>query len=278
MSSRDQVTRLIEDILDQDEDDARKSLRKALEPEQWASFIELLVRVLHPAHARTALQSAHIVRTLEGIPEDIRIHAETQRSNMRIQAAAKEPWTYQWIKAMPPGGVLYDIGANIGAYTLIAAKTGQRVVAFEPHQENYRDLCRNLALNGLEAVALPLALSDRSELLCNPIFAGEAGQTMALGEAGPRNIVADRLDDIVGRLSLPQPDHIKIDVDGYEVKALSGATAALSSAKSVLIEVDTRVGAADRRSQITSMLSESGLSVEEAGSPAEGVVYLVATR
>jgi FkbM family methyltransferase len=60
--------------------------------------------------------------------------------------------------------VLFDVGANIGIATLIAARTpGTRAVAFEPEPANFARLTENLRLIGLDnVVALPLALGDNS--------------------------------------------------------------------------------------------------------------------
>ena len=73
----------------------------------------------------------------------------------------KEPDTIQWLQAMKPGEVLYDVGANIGQYSIYAAKRGVKVFAFEPESQNYALLCKNIVLNKLEnCTAYPLCLGD----------------------------------------------------------------------------------------------------------------------
>ena len=52
----------------------------------------------------------------------------------------KEPETIAWIDDMEPGEILFDVGANIGIYTLYAASRGVRVIAIEPVFENYSRL------------------------------------------------------------------------------------------------------------------------------------------
>jgi len=87
--------------------------------------------------------------------------------------ATKEPETLEWIERyFRPGDVIYDIGANIGLYSLFAAKHlgGHcKVYAFEPEALNHAQLSKNICLNGLSGVVLPccLAVTDR---LCFDTF------------------------------------------------------------------------------------------------------------
>ena len=208
-------------------------------------MLRVVLDSLHPYDAIKVLSEAHVNRALEGIDETLVINTGTRYANMRIQAAQKEPWTYQWIRnAIARGDVLYDIGANVGGYTLIALARGAQVVAFEPHHENYRELCRNVSLNKLEdrATLIPAALSDRRGALRNPTFGGAAGQSMTLegADSGPVSIIADRLDDLGRDLALPAPNHIKIDVDGFELKVLHGGeeTFAAPELRTSLVEID----------------------------------------
>src|ERR671932_123659 len=56
----------------------------------------------------------------------------------RLRPVAKEPWTVRWLeRSLRDGDVLYDVGANVGAYSLIAAALGAQVVAIEPAYANY---------------------------------------------------------------------------------------------------------------------------------------------
>ena len=66
---------------------------------------------------------------------DIWIRAESPaEKNWRARSCAKEPWTVDWLRGnVRPDEVLYDIGANVGTFALVAAKhLRARVVAFEP--------------------------------------------------------------------------------------------------------------------------------------------------
>jgi FkbM family methyltransferase len=167
----------------------------------------------------------------------------------------KEPCTIDWIAGFASGEVLVDIGANVGMYTVWAAKTrGARVYAFEPEAQNYAALNRNIALNelGASVKAYCLALSDQggySELHLSEIKLG--GSCHSVGEqvdfrhqpmrpAFSQGCIAARLDDLVGAGVVPTPHYIKIDVDGFEPKVIAGAASVLRDPKvrSLLIEVN----------------------------------------
>ncbi len=78
--------------------------------------------------------------------------------------SSKEPETLEWIDAMHPGSVLWDIGANIGLYSIYAAKKlNCKVWAFEPSVFNLELLARNIYLNDLSKniCIVPVALSDK---------------------------------------------------------------------------------------------------------------------
>jgi len=167
----------------------------------------------------------------------------------------KEPITIAWIAGFRTGDVLVDVGANVGMYTIWAAKTrGVRVYAFEPEAQNYALLNRNIALNRLGPMvkAYCLALSNEasySELHITDLRMG--GSCHSLGErvdfkhepinpVFSQGCIAARLDNLVDSGVVPPPDHIKIDVDGFEPKVIAGASHVLRAHKvqTLLIEVN----------------------------------------
>jgi FkbM family methyltransferase len=149
----------------------------------------------------------------------------------------KEPITINWIAGFAADEVLVDIGANVGMYTVWAAKTrGAMVFAFEPEAQNYALLNRNIIINDLGArvKAYCLALSDAagySELHLSAVQLG--GSCHSLGErvdfkhepmnpAFSQGCVAARLDDLVASGVVPLPNYIKIDVDGLPLRPGAG--------------------------------------------------------
>jgi FkbM family methyltransferase len=162
----------------------------------------------------------------------------------------KEPDTLAWIASMLPGEVLFDIGANVGMYSLWAWRQGAKVVAFEPESQNYAALNFNIFLNKADVVAYPIALARFASLAplhVTQFLAGSSCHTFGSktdfrgAEMLPvfsQGAVGMPLDSLVPE-QLPQPHHIKIDVDGNEYEVFCGAEETLRKAQTVLIEIDS---------------------------------------
>ena len=97
----------------------------------------------------------------------ISIFVTSPRENlMRTRSVMSEPWTVHWIEhVIEPGDVLYDVGANVGGFALVAAKAHDpavRVFAFEPSFVTYAALCRNILENRCEKsiTPVPIALTE----------------------------------------------------------------------------------------------------------------------
>jgi FkbM family methyltransferase len=162
-------------------------------------------------------------------------------------AQTKEPDTNRWIDGFEAGSVLWDIGANVGVFSLYAALKGHRVVAFEPVVENYAVLSHNITLNRLDEriVAYCLALGDADDLGTIFVDYNRPGSTSQFGNRLnasqiARGAVCRRLDSLYLEGRLAKPTHIKIDVDGNEESILKGARRVLDDPhlKSVLVEVN----------------------------------------
>lgn len=210
----------------------------------------------------------------------------------RVAACEKEPWTVAWLEhELRAGDVFYDIGANVGTYSLIAAHRGGTVVAFEPGYASYARLCDNVALNGFDdaIVPVPLLLSsttgkarfDYSSL--PPGYAKHAvegeGMTGSRVPAEPvfrQQALAVRLDDAVRWFGLPPPNIVKIDVDGFELEVLGGSEETLGggSLTSMLVELDRANEAA-----LVALLGRHGFALAERhGVPDALASYVVFRR
>jgi FkbM family methyltransferase len=159
----------------------------------------------------------------------------------------KEPETLKWLEeTIEPGSVFYDVGANIGIYTLYALRLqpGVSAVCFEPDALNYARLNRNLKVNGLaSALAFPIGLSDTTGLTRFGSRFFVNGASSPLGPFGidaheregldhQSGCVLYTLDDFLRAADFaPRPTHLKIDVDGPERKVLCGARRALRRAR-----------------------------------------------
>jgi FkbM family methyltransferase len=165
----------------------------------------------------------------------------------------KEPDTLTWIESMPKNSILWDVGANIGLYSIYAAKASKcRVFSFEPSVFNLELLAKNVYLNRLEKeiCILPIALSDKIGLsLFRMTSTVWGGALSTFGEEYDQHgndlnssfeytMPGIKIDDVTEFMKIPGPDYLKIDVDGIEHLILSGAQNALLSVKSVLIEIN----------------------------------------
>jgi len=165
----------------------------------------------------------------------------------------KAPETLEWIDRMPQGAVLWDVGANVGTYSIYGAVSGKlRVFAFEPSVFNLEFLARNINLNKVvdQVTIVPMALSDRRQINEMRLTSSAWGGALStFGETYDGN--GDTIDQIFGYeipgltmddardiFAIPQPDHIKIDVDGIEALVLAGGPDVLAKTKSVLIEIN----------------------------------------
>lgn len=155
-----------------------------------------------------------------------------------IRLLTKEPDTINWIENyFSPGDVFYDVGANIGVYSLYAAKKiNVDVIAFEPESLSYAALNTNIFYNKLAAKikALNLALYNVDTISSLNISNFQTGKSSHnfhekldhshsyFRPAFEQTVIGARLDTLVDQYELPFPNHIKIDVDGNEHKVIEG--------------------------------------------------------
>ena len=78
---------------------------------------------------------------------------------------SKEPITIDWIRSFENNSIFYDIGANVGMYSIFAAVVNNsKVFSFEPEANNFQTLMENLILNNLsdKIIPYPIAISDKT--------------------------------------------------------------------------------------------------------------------
>ena len=193
-----------------------------------------------------------------------KFHMYGEYTEFRVRTLlTKEPETVAWISEIEPGEVLWDIGANIGIYTVLAGIRGLVVNAFEPSPTNFWLLNQNVSVNELGRVrCLSLALSDKTGLVpfevdLTPAAAGV--NQIATGSSATIT-QAYTIDDLLKSKVVDTPNHLKIDVDGIELEILRNATSVLSgkSVKTVMCEVDESDTTATR--EIHSLLESFGFT------------------
>lgn len=169
-----------------------------------------------------------------------------------LTLASKEPETLKWIDGFPKNATLWDVGANVGLYSVYAAKTkSAKVYSFEPSVFNLETLASNIHLNGLSSLVtiVPVALNDKTgegELNMTSTELGGALSTFdksygfdgrELNVVFKYSLISITMDEALSKLNLKAPDYLKIDVDGIEHLILGGGAKVLGRIKGVLIEL-----------------------------------------
>jgi len=128
------------------------------------------------------------------------------------------------VKEVRRGGVFYDLGANVGFYSLMAAVLSDpgKVYAFEPLPRNLDYLRRHIELNHISNIeVLPLAVSDKEGSALFKL--GENRELGRLESDGNLRVQVTTLDALLRRNAIAPPDCIKMDIEGEELCALRGA-------------------------------------------------------
>jgi FkbM family methyltransferase len=152
-----------------------------------------------------------------------------------LTGSAKTPEQAFWSNVNLRDMVVYDVGAFQGLLTLYFARRARTVISYEPNTRNHARLIQNLHLNQVENVIVrKLGVGSEpctASMIASPLMLGGASIEANTVE-GLRNsnlpiireeISVVRLDDDIRDASLPAPDFIKIDIEGLELAALTGA-------------------------------------------------------
>jgi len=130
---------------------------------------------------------------------------------------------------LAPGGVFVDVGANVGTYALALARdvgADGMVIAIEPHPVTHARLAFNAAASGYEQVELVQAAAgaDDGELLIETDGDNLGASHIVSGDASGKAIAVPslRLQRILEGAAAARVDALKIDVEGYEDRVLTG--------------------------------------------------------
>ncbi len=201
------------------------------------------------------------------------IHYDEQAAGWRYATLLeKEPETIEWIDSFAPGDTLWDIGANIGIYSVYAGVKGIRTFAFEPHFANYHQLCMSIALNNIqdEVTPLCLAFAEHKSIGELNLASLDVGTSMSnFGEALDfrgkpfqpafrQGMIGYDIDSFVRDFGLAIPNHIKIDVDGIELAIVKGARRTLASETLRSVSIELIESDEAQVDAVTEILTEAG--------------------
>ena len=153
------------------------------------------------------------------------------------------------------GGCFVDVGANIGAYTLIASESAlARVIAIEPHPTTYQQLQDNVARNCRNNVELIRAAAGRApgQISITDTPGSSTTHVVAAPSAGTITVPIQRLDSLLAGVAA-KPVVIKIDVEGFEGEVLAGLGTTIYDVSVLLVEIN---GLGDERNQGSASLTD----------------------
>jgi len=178
----------------------------------------------------------------------------------------KEPETINWLENnINDNSVFWDIGSNIGLFSIYAAKINENIAigSFEPEALNYSSLCKNIYINKIECIdpfclALNSCALTISDLYISEMLSGCASHNLGSPSAwaGYKSVFKQKSmalspDVLVSQFGLKSPTMLKIDVDGLEINILKGASKMLEkTVKTVILELD-----AHDKNSVTEMTS-----------------------
>ena len=202
------------------------------------------------------------VRLLFDLPVERQIRGESTKFIIGSKSELKRVTTFsgekpvlRWFtRQIKSSDVVWDVGANIGTYSLFASPFAEQVVAFEPHPKNVEWLEENANLNRTNIDIRPIALSDEggtAYLDVSKEYAGAGGGSIST--EGSYEISLNKGDKIS-----PQPDIIKIDVEGHEYSVLKGMTQVLENVRVTLIELHED----DELGKVQDILRENSFETE----------------
>jgi len=195
---------------------------------------------------------------------------------------SKEPETIEWIDNFKKNKkiVFWDIGSNIGLYSIYAAVTHENieVISFEPSTSNLRVLSRNISINKLQEkisiFQIPLGENKNQFLSFNERKFNEGESHNSLEEnidfEGKKldtnnsyTIFSTNIDQIIEDGLLQVPSYIKIDVDGIEHLLLKGGLKLLKNPKVLEIQIEINENFFEQMNTVKKIMSDSMFKLKE---------------
>jgi len=176
-----------------------------------------------------------------------------------------EPKTIKWIESFDSDSVFYDIGSNVGGFSVISAiaQPNVKVYSFEPNFINFYVQTYVCKTNKIKNVfPLNIAINDTKQFnyfkydytykgskgtfgteLRDQMLQSDYSNPFKRGINMEVGILGLSLDSLVYEFNMPKPNYIKIDVDGNDLLALKGAKLLLDdpALKEIFIEIDDKI-------------------------------------
>ncbi len=207
-----------------------------------------LFRILQPSERVIEVQGSKMYVNPDKLPAS---YQKTFQSYM-VSGVWEELTTDIFKKVVKAGDIIVDMGANIGYFTLLAARlTGKdgKVYAFEPEPHNFALLSRNIELNGYDnVVAMQKAVSDKNgkiKLFVNKNDTGAHSLYQPENAGESIEIEAVTMDDFFKDKNR-HVDVIKMDIEGAELDAFAGLQQIIRENTGLKMFVEFHLPALDR--------------------------------
>lgn len=217
-------------------------------PSSWLKFASraqwkhpLFNRVFHYAAARLKNQDGMIQ---QGVGKGLRFNAGN--SNAGFILGTSEPGVQHAMGQLIKSGMtVYDVGANIGFLSVIAARlvgSGGRVICFEPLPDNVLQIRHNAQLNDFTHIDVRQEALGAEDSEAQFLVSSEStwGKLAGLGsvpanQIGEITVKVKTLDSVLASEGLPIPDLMKIDIEGAEAAMLAGTSETIRRTRPILM-------------------------------------------
>ncbi|HTR90061.1 MAG TPA: FkbM family methyltransferase [Solirubrobacteraceae bacterium] len=217
----------------------------------------------------------HPVPILSGPARGLRINLHGSFVGFAT-GTAERPLQQAMLQELTPGATFFDIGANVGFITMLAARLvgpSGRVVAFEPVPQNVAAIRENLAMNSIGWAEVREGAvgggSGEASLIVSDVsaFSRLAAVSVPTGARETIAVAVSSIDDLVSSGAVPPPDVVKIDVEGAELEVIEGMRHTIAEHRPVLLcEVhDCNVAYVE----LMRSLGYETVNLDEAGVPVE---------
>lgn len=167
--------------------------------------------------------------------------------DFKLANSAYELTVLKKFKSLLPSYDLFiDVGANIGTYSLIAAREGKRCLAFEPIPDNFYSLKKNIELNkyGEFIQVFEFGLSDKKEKTNFNFDPLKPGASSIHPHKRMGKTITVQLEEF-DKLELPELSRaekvlLKIDIEGMELNALKGMKKTLTAKENICLIIESK--------------------------------------
>ncbi len=172
---------------------------------------------------------------------------------------------HAWKRALGPGSLFVDVGANVGLYTIWCIEAGAEVIALEPSRIARERLFSNLELNGYSAEIVPAAVGEAEGTLRLTSQLDNQNHLVLSGDSAgveTEEVPVLTLDGLVGDRMI---DGLKVDVEGAELLVMKGADGLLADQRIKLIQLEWNESSlhllGQDRAPLAELLTSNGYSL-----------------